>query len=60
MSQPQRFTRDDLGKIVTANINEFGWHCVNVVEDDDHPPWSYTIGLLYVARAYKDGRPGLE
>ena len=40
MNQPQRFTRDDLGKIVLANINEFGWHCVNVVEDDDHPPWS--------------------
>jgi hypothetical protein len=45
MNQPQRFTRDDLGKIVLANINEFGWHCVNVVEDDTHPPWSYTIGL---------------
>jgi tetratricopeptide (TPR) repeat protein len=45
MSQPQRFTRDDLGKIVTANINEFGWHCVNVLEDDGHPSWSYTIGL---------------
>jgi hypothetical protein len=45
MNQPQRYTRDDLGKFVLANINEFGWHCVNVVEDHDHPPWSYTIGL---------------
>jgi hypothetical protein len=45
MATPQRYTRDDLGKIVLANINEFGWHCVNVVEDDAHPPWSYTIGL---------------
>jgi hypothetical protein len=45
MNQPQRVTRDDLEKIVIANINEYGWHCVNVIEDDSHPPWSYTIGL---------------
>jgi hypothetical protein len=45
MTQPQQFTRDDLGKIVTSNVNEFGWHAVNVIEDDGHPPWSYTIGL---------------
>jgi hypothetical protein len=45
MTQPQQYTRDDLGKIVTSNVNEFGWHCVNVIEDDGHPPWSYTIGL---------------
>jgi hypothetical protein len=45
MATPQRLTRDDLDKIVIANIAEFGWHCVNVIEDDGHPPWSYTIGL---------------
>jgi Domain of unknown function (DUF4262) len=45
MNQPQRVTRDDLEKIVISNINEYGWHCVNVIEDDSHPPWSYTIGL---------------
>ena len=45
MNQPQRLTRDDLDKIVISNINEFGWHCVNVIEDDGHPPWSCTIGL---------------
>src|ERR1700734_3219954 len=45
MATPQRLTRDDLEKIVIANVNEFGWHCVNVIEDDGHPPWSYTIGL---------------
>jgi Domain of unknown function (DUF4262) len=45
MATPQRATRDDLDKIVISNINEFGWHCVNVIEDDGHPPWSYTIGL---------------
>jgi len=45
MATPQRVNRDDLEKIVIANINEFGWHCVNVIEDDSHPCWSYTIGL---------------
>jgi hypothetical protein len=45
MTNPQRFTHQDLDKIVAANVNEYGWHCVNVIEDDCHPPWSYTIGL---------------
>ena len=45
MATPQRLTRDDLGKIVLNNIAEYGWHCVNVVEDNGCPPWSYTIGL---------------
>jgi hypothetical protein len=45
MATPQRATRADLEKIVIGNIAEFGWHCVNVIEDDSHPPWSYTIGL---------------
>src|SRR5271154_1019490 len=45
MTQPQQFTRDDLDKIVVANVNEFGWHAVNVIEDDGHPPWTFSIGL---------------
>ena len=45
MATPQRLTRENMGKIVNANIFEYGWHCVNVIEEDDHPPWSYTIGL---------------
>jgi hypothetical protein len=45
VNQPQRLTHADLEKIVIANVNEFGWHCVNVIEDNNHPPWSYTIGL---------------
>ena len=45
MATPHQVTRDDLEKIVVANVNEFGWHCVNVIEDNDHPCWSYTIGL---------------
>jgi hypothetical protein len=30
---------------VISNINDFGWHAVNVIEDDGHPPWTYTIGF---------------
>jgi len=45
MAQPQRSGTDDLERIVLSNINEFGWHAVNVIEDDGHPPWSYTIGF---------------
>jgi Domain of unknown function (DUF4262) len=46
MNDPQHATRDDLEKIVVSNINEFGWHAINVIEDDGHPPWSYSIGLF--------------
>ncbi len=27
------------------NIQEFGWHCLSVAEDDKHQPFTYTIGL---------------
>lgn len=45
MSNPQQVPKDEPERIVLANIAEFGWHCVNVIEDDGHPPWSFTIGL---------------
>ena len=45
MSRPQSLTHDDLSKIVSTNVCDYGWHGVNVIEDDGHPPWSYTIGL---------------
>jgi len=45
MTRSQRLTHADLDRIVVNNVNEFGWHCVNVIEDDNHSPWSYTIGL---------------
>jgi Domain of unknown function (DUF4262) len=41
----QHIAKDDLEKIVLANIAEFGWHAVNVIEDDGHPPWTFTIGF---------------
>jgi hypothetical protein len=45
MAQPQHATTAELERQVIHNINEFGWHCVNVIEDDGHPPWTYTIGF---------------
>jgi hypothetical protein len=45
MENPQRVGTDELERQVICNISEYGWHCVNVVEDDGHPPWSFTIGL---------------
>jgi hypothetical protein len=41
----QTYTRDDLSNIVTTNVCDYGWHCVNVIEHDGCPPWSYSIGL---------------
>jgi hypothetical protein len=41
-TRPQQTTTDDRELQVIHNVNEFGWHCVNVIEDDGHPPWTYT------------------
>jgi hypothetical protein len=45
MINPKRIGNDDLEKLFLANIADFGWHSVNVIEDDGQPPWSYSIGL---------------
>jgi hypothetical protein len=45
MTNPQRTTRDELERIVLSNIAEYGWHAVNIVEDNGCPPWTFTIGL---------------
>jgi Domain of unknown function (DUF4262) len=45
MTNAQRTATDEAERIVLNNIAEYGWHCVNVVEDDGQPPWSFTIGL---------------
>src|ERR1700730_18948710 len=46
MNNPQPIASDEPERIVLSNINEYGWHAVNVIEDDNHPPWSFTIGLF--------------
>ena len=45
MTNPQRIANDELERQVFSNINDFGWHALNVIEDDGHPPWTFTIGF---------------
>jgi hypothetical protein len=45
MTNPQRVAEDEPERIVLNNIADYGWHCVNIIEDDGCPPWSFTIGL---------------
>lgn len=44
-SKPHRIGTDLGEQKVLADINEYGWHVMNVIEDDTNPPWSFTIGL---------------
>jgi hypothetical protein len=44
-TNPQRTARDEPERIVLNNIQEFGWHAVNIIEDNGCPPWTFTIGL---------------
>jgi hypothetical protein len=32
---------------VIDDIASYGWHCVNIMEDGDLPPYSFTIGLFH-------------
>jgi hypothetical protein len=45
MAKPQRIGTDHGERKVLADVAEFGWHSLNVLEDDGHPPWTFTIGL---------------
>jgi hypothetical protein len=45
MANPQRIGTDHGERKVISDIAEYGWHSVNVLEDDGHPPWTFTIGL---------------
>jgi hypothetical protein len=45
MTKPQRIGSDLAEQKVLADIAEYGWHAMNVVEDDGQPPWTFTIGL---------------
>ncbi len=45
MTNAKRSGKDLGEQKILADINEFGWHCMNVVEDDGQLPWSFTIGL---------------
>src|SRR5271154_4446984 len=45
MTNQQHVAKDEPERIVLSNIREFGWHVVNVIEDDGHPPRTFSIGL---------------
>jgi Domain of unknown function (DUF4262) len=45
MTNSQRTARDEPERMVLTNIAEYGWHAVNVIEDEGCPPWTFTIGL---------------
>lgn len=45
MTKPLRTGNDLAESKVLADIAEYGWHAMHVVEDDGHPPWTFTIGL---------------
>jgi hypothetical protein len=45
VATPQRIGTDLGEKKVLTDINEYGWTAINILEDDGHPPWSFTIGL---------------
>src|SRR5262245_41610977 len=37
---------DDGERKVLGDIAKYGWHCLNILQDDEDPPWSFTIGLF--------------
>jgi hypothetical protein len=47
MTNPQRIGTDLSEKKILADINEYGWSAMNVLEDDGHPPWTFTIGRTH-------------
>jgi len=46
MSLGIRIGSDAVEKKVLADVAEHGWHCLNVLEEDGNPPWSFSIGFF--------------
>ena len=40
-----RIGSDDSERKVLADVAQYGWHVVNILEEGDNPPWTFTIGL---------------
>jgi Domain of unknown function (DUF4262) len=43
--QWQNLCTDHRERKALADVAEFGWHSLNVLEDDGHPQWTFTIGF---------------
>ena len=38
----------DSGEIkLIADVEKFGWHCVNILAEGEEPPYSFTVGLFH-------------
>ena len=42
----QSTATDDGERKVLDDIAKYGWHCLNILEENDQPPWAFTIGLF--------------
>jgi hypothetical protein len=40
-----RIGSDDSERKVLADVAQYGWHVLNILEEGDHPPSTFTIGL---------------
>jgi hypothetical protein len=40
-----RVGSDDAERKVLADVEKFGWHCLNIFEEDGQPPWTFSIGF---------------
>lgn len=35
----------EIERRIVSSVSSVGWHVINVFEEDNHPPFSYTIGM---------------
>ena len=40
-----RVGSDATERKVLADVNEFGWHCLSIFEENDQPPFTFSIGF---------------
>ncbi|WP_206520443.1 MULTISPECIES: DUF4262 domain-containing protein [unclassified Mesorhizobium] len=48
---PNREARDPDEAKTLADIEEYGCHILYVLEDDEHPPFAYSVGIEYNFKA---------
>jgi hypothetical protein len=40
-----RIVSDNAERKVLHDVSEYGWHCLNIMEEGEHPPFSFSIGF---------------
>jgi hypothetical protein len=43
---PRTIATDAGEQKLLDDVAKFGWHCMNVLGDEDHEPFTYTVGLF--------------